>query len=291
MMDFEYFSPCSLEEALSLLDIRQGAKILAGGTDLIVQMKERRIRPAALIDVKKVPELNRLAWEEGDRLFIGAAVPLSRLIAYPPLRQRFPILLEACSLVGSMQLRNRGTVGGNICNAAPSADTAPPLLCLSAQAVVARLGGTRVVPMTDFFIGPGKTVLETNELLLGIEIPSSPVPSAGFYLRHIPRQEMDIAVAGVASFLLFGQGGDFCKEAKIALGAVAPTPVRAPRAEYILTRRALTDESIEEAAKQASEEPSPISDARGSAAYRKEIIRVLTKRTLKVAWETYLVQK
>jgi carbon-monoxide dehydrogenase medium subunit len=156
---------------------------------------------------------------------------------------------------------------------------------------VARLGRTRIVPLTDFFVGPGKTVLETNELLLGIEIPSSPVPSAGSYLRHIPRQEMDIAVAGVASFLLFGPGGNFCKEAKIALGAVAPTPVRAPRAESILVGRSLKEESIEEAAKQASGEALPISDVRGSATYRREIIRVLTKRTLKAAWEAYTAQK
>lgn len=291
MIDFDYFSPLSLEEALSLLESRQGAKVLAGGTDLIVQMKERRAHPLALIDVKKVPELNRLSLGEEGTLFIGAAVPLSRVIAYPPVKEGLPMLAEACSLVGSFQLRNRGTVGGNICNAAPSADTAPPLLCLSARAIVARSGGTRVIPLTDFFAGPGKTVLEGNELLVGIEIPSPPEPSAGSYLRHIPRQEMDIAVAGVASFLLFDEGGGFCREARIALGAVAPTPLRTPGAESALSGRPLSEESIDEAAREASEEACPISDIRGSAAYRKEIVRVLTRRTLKSAWETYLARK
>jgi carbon-monoxide dehydrogenase medium subunit len=290
MKDFEYFLPGSLEEALALLSGRRDAKILAGGTDLVVQMKDRRACPAVLIDVKKVPELNRLASVEDGSLFIGAAVPLNRVIAYPPVWERFHVLFEACSLVGSLQLRNRGTVGGNICNAAPSADTAPPLLCLSARAVVARLGGTRVVPVADFFVGPGKTVLDESELLVGIEVPRPPTPSAGSYLRHIPRQEMDIAVAGVASFLSFGQG-DTCREARIALGAVAPTPVRAPGVESLLEGRPLTEESIEEAAKEASREASPISDIRGSAAYRREIVGVLTKRALETAWERYRARK
>ncbi len=290
MRDFDYYAPRCLEEALSLRDSRQGAKVLAGGTDLIVQMKEGRVRPQVLIDVKGVEELNRLSFLEDGALFIGAAVPLSRIISYPPLRTAFPMLFEACSLVGSMQLRNRATMGGNICNGAPSADTAPPLLALCARAIVAGPGGSRPIPMAEFFVGPGKTLLEEKEILVGVEVPPPEAPCGGSYLRHIPRQEMDIAIAGVASLLLFDPE-DVCREARIALGAVAPTPMRSGRAESALSKRPLTEETIEEAAREASEEARPISDVRGSAAYRKEIVRVLTKRTIRTAWERHRIER
>lgn len=286
MRDFDYYSPRCLDEALSLLDSRQGAKLLAGGTDLIVQMKEGRVRPSAVIDVKEIPELNRLNLTEGGALFVGAAVPLARIVGSGQVREISPMLFEACSLVGSMQLRNRATMGGNICNAAPSADTAPPLLTLCARAIVAGAGGSRPVPMADFFIGPGKTVLGEKEILVGIEVPSPGGRCGDSYLRHIPRNEMDIAVVGVASFLSFERDG-VCREARIALGAVAPTPMRSARAESVLSGRPLTDETIEEAAYEASEDARPISDVRGSAPYRKEIVRVLTRRTIRVASERH----
>jgi len=289
MKGFEYYAPHSLEEALSLLDNwKEKAKVLAGGTDLIVQMKNGNARPAFIVDAKNIPELNRLELDDGKSLYIGAAVPLSKIITFPPVMERFGILYQACSIIGSMQLRNRGTVGGNICNAAPSADSAPPLLCLGAQAIVARLGGNRIVPLDSFFLGPGQTTLEPNELLVGIEVPvpAPPTHSSGCYLRHTPRQDMDIAVVGVASFLVISKQKNLCQEARIALGAVAPTPIRVPQAESILAGRVLTEEAIEEAAERAAEAARPISDMRGSAGYRKEIVKVLTRRTLKRAWET-----
>jgi carbon-monoxide dehydrogenase medium subunit len=286
MIAFEYYAPHSLEEALSLLDNRrEKAKVLAGGTDLIVQMKDGRARPAVIIDAKKIPELNRLEWDDSKSLYIGAAVPLSKIIAFPPVKERFDVLYQACSIIGSMQLRNRGTVGGNICNAAPSADTTPPLLCLEAKVIVGRSGGNRIVPLGSFFYGPGQTVLAPNELLVGIEVPAPPPHSSGCYLRHTPRQDMDIAVVGVSSLLVISKQKDWCQEARIALGAVAPTPIRVPQAESILAGKILTEEAIEEAAEQAAETARPISDMRGSAEYRKEIIKVLTKRTLKRTWE------
>jgi carbon-monoxide dehydrogenase medium subunit len=287
MIDFEYYAPHSLEEALSLLDNwKEKAKVLAGGTDLIVQMKNGNAHPVVIIDVKKIPKLNRLEWDEGKSLYIGAAVPLSKIVAFPPIMERFDILYQACAIIGSMQLRNRATVGGNICNGAPSADSAPPLLCLGAKAMVARLGGTRTIPLDSFFRGPGETALAPHELLLGMEIPAPPSLSSGCYLRHTPRQDMDIAVVGVASFLVISKQKDRCEQARIALGAVAPTPIRVPQAEAIVTGRALTDETIEEAAEQAAAVARPISDMRGSAEYRKEIVKVLTRKTLKKAWET-----
>ena len=290
MKGFEYYAPHSLEEALSLLDNRrEKVKVLAGGTDLIVQMKNGNARPAVIVDAKKIPELSRLEWREDGTLHIGAAVSLSKIISCPPVIEKFGILYQACSIIGSMQLRNRGTVGGNICNAAPSADSAPPLLCLGAKAIVARPGGNRMVPLDSFFHGPGQTALAPNELLVGIEVPTPPPRSSGCYLRHTPRQDMDIAVVGVASFLVISKQKHRCQEARIALGAVAPTPLRVPQAESILAGRVLTEEAIEEAAEKAAEAARPISDIRGSASYRKEIIKVLTRRTLKRAWETQSV--
>jgi carbon-monoxide dehydrogenase medium subunit len=288
MLSFEYYAPHSLEEALSLLDNRkEEAKVLAGGTDLIVQMKDGRVRPTVIIDAKKIPELNRLEWNNAKSLYIGAAVALNKIVAFPPVIERFGILYQACSFIGSMQLRNRGTAGGNICNAAPSADSAPPLLCLGAKAIVGQPGGNRILSLDSFFQGPGQTALAPNELLVGIEVPAPPSHSSGCYLRHTPRQDMDIAVVGVASFLIFDSQKNLCQEARIALGAVAPTPIRVPQAEAMLTGRVLTDEAIEEAAEKATEAARPISDIRGSAKYRKELVKVLTRRTLKRAWDAH----
>ena len=291
MIDFEYYAPLSLKEALSLLDNRKGeAKVLAGGTDIIVQMKDEYARPTVIIDVKNIPELNRLEWGEDETLHIGAAVPLSKIVVFPPVKERFGILYQACSLIGSVQIRNRGTVGGNICNAAPSADTPPPLLCLGAKAILAQPGETRVVPLESFFHGPGQTALALNELLVRIEIPGPPTHSAGCYLRITPGEEMDIGVVGIASFLVLAKSKNLCQEARIALGAVAPTPIRAPQAEAILAGRILTEAAIEEAAERAAESARPISDLRGSAEYRREMVKVLTRRTLKRTWEAYSIK-
>jgi carbon-monoxide dehydrogenase medium subunit len=286
MRNFEYYSPPVLKEALALLD-RYGdqARALAGGTDLIVQMKSGKVRPAAVIDVKNLAELKRLEWKDRETLFIGASVPLSKVAAWPELKARFGLLYDACSMMGSFQLRNRGTVGGNVCNAAPSADSIPPLLCLGARVVIASSKGTRTVPLEGFFLGPGKTVLASDELLLGIEVPAPPAGSAGAYLRHTPRVDMDIAVVGAAAFLVLEEKGSLCKEARIALGAVAPAPIRVPAAEAVLKGRAVTGQTIAEASAKAAETAKPITDVRGSAEYRQELVKVLTTRALKKAWD------
>jgi len=252
----------------------------------MVQMKDGYIQPPIIVDAKNVPELNRLEWDEGKTIHIGATVPLSKIIAFPPVMERLGILHQACSLIGSVQIRNRGTMGGNVCNAAPSADTLPPLLCLGARAVVAKLGGTRSVPLENLFLGPGQTALASNELLVEIEIPVPPNLSMGCYLRHTPREEMDIGIVGVASFLVLAPQGNRCQEARIALGAVAPTPIRVPRAEALLSGKTLNEEITNEAAELAAEAACPISDLRGSEEYRREIVKVLARRTLKRASET-----
>jgi CO/xanthine dehydrogenase FAD-binding subunit len=287
MMNFEYFAPRTLEKALTLLTKYAGdARIMAGGTDLIVQMKEGRVKPAVLIDAKHIRELNRLECDENNTLHIGAAATLDKIVAFPPIEQRFAMLRQACSLIGSVQVRNKGSLGGNVCNAAPSADSVPALLCLEARALVAGDGTRRTVPLDKFFFGPGRTVLESNELLVEIEIPSQVGLSSGCYQRHTPREEMDIAVVGVASLLSWSPENDACREARIALGAVAPTPLIAKHAQTLLVNRPLSEEIIEAAAEMASTEAVPISDQRGSAEYRRELVKVLTRRTLRKAWHT-----
>lgn len=278
---FEYQAPISLKESLSLLDGRKGPHaILAGGTDLIVQMKHGLTCPDLIVDVKRIPELNRLEWSEGNGLNIGAAVPLGKLVTYAPLKDRFGMLTEACSMIGSTQIRNRATLGGNVCTAAPSADCPPALLCLDAKAAVASLQGTRMIPLEDFFLGPGETAMEKGEVLMEIQIPAPPAFSAGCYFRHTSRAEMDIAVAGVASFLVLEPEGKILQDARIALAAVAPTPIRAPQAEAVLIGKAPTQELIREAAERAGAAANAITDIRASIEYRVALVKVLTMRTL-----------
>jgi CO/xanthine dehydrogenase FAD-binding subunit len=286
MKKFEYKAPATLRDALELMERHQGGlSVLAGGTDLIVRMKNGQSHPLVVMDVKKLPELNRLEWEEGEGIHIGAAVPLSKLAVFPTLVEKFGIFAQACAMIGSVQIRNRATMGGNVCNATPSADTPPPLLCLGAKAVVANLRNTRTIPLEEFFSGPGETALHPDELLVEIVIPTPPLSSSGCYLRHTPRAEMDIAVVGVGAFLVPSRPGDSVQEARIALGAVAPTPVRAPQAEAVLKGRHPTKALIEEAAGKAVEAIKPISDLRGSADYRTHLAKVLTQRALTRACE------
>jgi carbon-monoxide dehydrogenase medium subunit len=291
MKDFAYFRPNTLQEAFSLLDDKKSkSKVLAGGTDLIAQMRAGSLQPDFIIDVKKIPELNRLELSADKTLHIGAAVPLSKICALPPVIQKFAILHQGCSVIGSTRIRNRATMGGNICNAAPSADSVPALLCLGTKASIASSAGTRVIPLNSFFRGPGKTALAYNELLVEIEIPAPPAHSAGYYLRHTPREEMDIAVVGVAVFLIFAPRSKVCQEARIALGAVAPTPIRVPQAEALLAGKKPGEADIEKVAEKVAEAASPISDIRSSAEYRRELLKVLTRRTIKGACETLGIQ-
>ena len=276
---FEYAAPQNLQEAVALLSEANGeARALAGGTDLIAQMKENRRSPSLVVDVKKIPELNVLSYTTGLR--IGAAVSCTQIAGFEPVRVHYPALAEACALVGSYQIQNRAALGGNFCNAAPSADAVPPALSYGATLVIEGPGGRRALPAEDFFVGPGQTVLEKGEVLVEIVLPPPPPHSGAAYLRFIPREEMDIAVAGVGSFVQLNPDDHTCEQARISLAAVAPTPVRAKEAEAFLAGRHLDDTTIAHAGELASQAASPISDVRGSAAYRIELIKVLTRRTL-----------
>jgi len=279
--EFEYAAPRTVKEAVALLARANGdARCLAGGTDLIAQMKEGRRSPSLIVDVKRIPDLMRLEYADRRGLRLGAGVSCSAIYEHPVVREKYPIIVDACSLVGSLQIQNRASVGGNLCNAAPSADTAPAFLALNATAVVVGPLGRRQIPLTEFFVGPGKTVLGPGELLVDVIVPPPPARSAGNYLRFIPRNEMDIAVAGVGSVVVLGAKG-VCRDARIALASVAPVPMRAHGAEERLRGRPLDAEAIREAGALAAAECKPISDVRGSADYRRHLVNVLTQRTLR----------
>jgi carbon-monoxide dehydrogenase medium subunit len=281
---FELATPDSVDACLAVLAKRGAdAKLLAGGTDLLPQLKNHLLKPAYVVDLTGVADLRVLEGDAKRGFRIGANVSARQLEVHPGLRAAYPGLSESGALVGSIQVRNLATLGGNVCNAAPSADMAPPLVALEAEAVIAGPKGRRRVPMADFFTGVRKTVLGADELLIEFAVPALPGRSGGSYIRHTPRRELDIAVVGVASEIALNNG--VCGKVRICLAAVAPTPVRATAAEQALEGQALTPQAIERAAELAVQAARPIDDQRGSAEFRRHLVRVLTRRTLTVALE------
>ena len=281
MRRFDLALPESVDDCVKTLAGRPaGAKLLAGGTDLLPQMKNGLLKPAWVVDLSRVAELQKLA-VEGGALHIGAAVTARTLELDKRVTGRYASIAEGGALLGSVQVRNLATVGGNLCNAAPSADMAPPLIALDAVAVIAGPKGRRRVPLAEFFTGARRTVLGADEVLVELVVPDPGARSGGQYLRHTPRRELDIAVVGVASQLTLADGK--CAKARIALAAVAPTPVRATTAEQALQGQALTPELIERAAGLAVDAAHPIADQRGSIEFRRHLVRVLTRRTLTTA--------
>jgi CO/xanthine dehydrogenase FAD-binding subunit len=279
---FDLVMPKSVEECVrTLADRGPDAKLVAGGTDLLPQLKNAMLRAGCVVDLSGVGQLRQLARAAGAGLRIGAAVTARTLERDPGVRAAYPAIAESGALVGSVQIRNLATLGGNLCNAAPSADMAPPLLALDAEAVIAGPRGTRRAPLASFFVGVRRTVLAPDELLVEIVVPAHGPRSGGNYRRHTPRRELDIAVVGVASQLTLSNG--VCAKARVALAAVAPTPVRATAAEQALEGRPVTPELIERAAALAVEAARPISDQRGSADFRRHLVQVLTRRTLTTA--------
>lgn len=281
MRRFEIALPASLDDCLrAVAEHAPDARVVAGGTDLLPQMKIGQVRPARVIDLSGVAVLRGLERVDGS-VRIGSTVTARTLELSPLVRSTLPALAESAALVGSVQVRNLATVGGNLCNAAPSADMAPPLLALDAEAVVAGPAGERRVPLVSFFTGVRRTVLKPDELLVALVVPAPGPRSGSAYLRHTPRRELDIAVVGVASQLTLSDG--VCAKARIALAAVAPVPLRATAAEQALEGQPVTPERIARAAELAVEAARPISDQRGSADFRRHLVRVLTRRTLTTA--------
>jgi len=279
---FELVLPESVDDCVRALGQHgSDAKLLAGGTDLLPQLKNHLLKPARVIDLSGVASLRALEPANGRGLRVGAAVTARTLELDATVRSRYLSLAESGALVGSVQVRNLATLGGNLCNAAPSADMAPPLLALDAEAVIAGPKGERRVPIAAFFTGVRRTVLAPDELLVELVVPVPGPHSGGNYLRHTPRRELDIAVVGVASQLTLANG--VCAKARIALAAVAPVPLRATAAEQSLEGQPVTPERIARAAELAVDVARPISDQRGSAEFRRHLVRVLTRRTLTTA--------
>jgi carbon-monoxide dehydrogenase medium subunit len=278
MKAFEYFAPRSLAEAVEVLARYDGeARTVAGGTDLLLKMKAGRLSPRAIVNIKRVPELRGLTFNS--HLTLGALTTLEEIKQSSIIRERYPALSDAAATMASVQIRNLATVGGNMCNAAPSADLAPILIALNAAARLAGIKGERRIPLEDFFTGPGATVLAPGELLVSLEVPPPAGPSV--YLKHSPREHMDIAVVGIGLALRgYNPLSQACAEPRVVLGAVAPVPLRARRAEAELTGGPLAAERIDRAAKIAAEEAKPIDDVRGSAWYRRRMVAVLTRRGL-----------
>jgi len=279
---FELILPGSVDECVKAL--AQGgseSKLLAGGTDLLPQLKNGLLKPARVIDLSGVARLRSIEAGNGRGIKIGSAVTARTLELDRAVRASYLSLAESGALVGSVQVRNLATLGGNICNAAPSADMAPPLLALDAEAVITGPKGERRVPIATFFTGVRRTVLAPDEILVELVLPNPGAHSGGNYLRHTPRRELDIAVVGVASQLTLANG--VCTKARIALAAVAPVPLRATAAEQSLEGQAVTPDRIKRAADLAVEAARPINDQRGSADFRRHLVRVLTRRTLTTA--------
>lgn len=286
MKSFAYHSPKSLTEALDLLTAeRAPARLLAGGTDLLVQMRRGLHQCDHIIDVKGIPELNHLSYSSSEGLVVGAAVCCSALCELKEVKHHYPALFDAASLIGGSAIQGRATLGGNLCNAAPSADTIPAMIVLNASCTIGGTSGRRTLAVEEFCTGPGETVLDGSEILLSIHLPPPQPGSGGSYMRFIPRSEMDIAVAGVGAWVkLDGKtNGESIAEARIALGGVAPKPLFAREASEALSGKAPNEESFEKAAGIAQAATGPISDVRGTEAQRRHLVGVLVKRTLREA--------
>jgi carbon-monoxide dehydrogenase medium subunit len=278
---FEYLQPRSLTRALSLLAEHGGsARVMAGGTDLIPQLKKREIRaPGYVIDLKRIKGLDSLTCTAKEGLEIGALTTIAAIENSSRVRADFYPLYQAAASMASPQVRNRGTFAGNICSAVPSADSAPALLALDGWVRLASTRGERRVALDLFFEGPRKTVVAEDELLVGIVVPEMARGSRGTYLKLSPRHSMDLATVGVAAVATCENG--VCGDIRIALGAVAPTPVRAPIAEAMLRGRKITPGLIDEAANNAVSQCDPIDDHRASREYRCDMIYAMTRRALR----------
>lgn len=278
---FDFATPASVAEAVGLLTAHPGARLLAGGTDLLVQLRAGRKETDLVVDLKRIPELNALEYDTVRGLTIGAAVPCYRIYRDSTVARAYPALVELASLIGGTQIQGRASLGGNLCNAAPSADSIPLLIALGATCRISGPGGAREIAVEDFCTAPGRNVLQPGELLVALHLPPPAPHSGARYLRFIPRNEMDIAVAGVGVEVVLDNGK--FRSARVALAAVAPTPLFVREAGDALAGQPVNDTSIARAADIARASVKPITDMRGTADYRRHICGVLTRRALEAA--------
>jgi len=284
-MGYAYVAPRSIDEAVALLKEYAGqgrrAQVMAGGTDLLVQMRSVDRAPRTIVDIKQIAETNRLEIGASET-FIGAAIPSALLNENADLKAMFPGLLEAADLIGSTQIQGRASIGGNLCNASPAGDTIPAMIVNSGVCVIAGPKGSRELKVEDFVTGVGTNALADDEILIGLKFPNPGPRSADAYLRFIPRTEMDIAVAGAGVSLTLDDSGT-CTAARVAIGAVAPTARLVPAAAAALIGTKVDDAAMAAAAAACSEASSPITDKRGTVEYRRKVVGVLCKRAAAIA--------
>ncbi|MFO0947755.1 MAG: xanthine dehydrogenase family protein subunit M [Planctomycetota bacterium] len=282
MNDFEYQAPKTVEDAVTLLAGAAGrAKLLAGGTDILVQLREGLRQADLVVDIKKIPEVMQLDLTPGKGLIVGAAVPCYRIHGDAKIASSYAGLADATHIIGAWQIQSRASLGGNLCNASPAADSIPAMIAYGAKCNVAGpKGARRTIPVEAFCTGPGKNCLAPGEMLVSIEFPAQKAHSGAQYQRFIPRNEMDIAVVGVGSWVQLDPSGKTIAAARIGVGAVAPTPLYAEEASQWLVGKPATTESFEQAGNLARKIAKPISDMRGTAEYRVHLVGVLVKRTL-----------
>jgi len=284
VVDLRYESPETIEAAVALLAAEgHMARVFAGGTDLLVQMNEELVEPALLVDIKKIYETRQITIDP-DQVRIGAAVTGAELGENEKLKAMWPGVVEAVELIGSAQVQGRATIGGNLCNASPAADSVPALIAAAAKVVIAGPDGTREVPVREFLTGPGQTSLGPGEFVTSITLPTPPERTGDAYLRFIPRTEMDIAVVGAGLSVVLNPDGT-CAAARLALGAVAPTARVVEAASEIMVGNRLDESVLEDLSGAASETCSPIDDKRGTIEFRKKVAGVLACRVAKIAWK------
>ncbi len=286
MEAFDFVAAKSIDEAVSILNEHgDRARIIAGGTDILVMMRAGRRLADVVIDVKDIPELSNMSYSAGGGLNLGAAVPCYRIYQDAAISGAYPGLIDSATLIGGIQIQGRATIGGNLCNAAPSGDSIPAVIALGGVLNIAGPGGTRQMAAEDFCTAPGQNALQKGEMLVSVDFPA---PAANFganYQRFIPRNEMDIAVAGVGSSVVLDGSGQNFVSGRVALASVAPTPVFSKAAGDSLAGKAVNDETIRAASELAMADAKPITDMRGTIRQRIHLIGVLTRRTLNIAVE------
>lgn len=286
MEPFDFVTPSSIDEAVKILASNgDNARMIAGGTDILVQMRSGRRTPSVVVDVKGIPELNSMSYDASKGLTLGAAVPCYEVYQNKTIAAAYPGLIDCASLIGGIQIQGRASVGGNVCNAAPSGDTIPAVIVLGGICNIAGPNGTRELPSEEFCTAPGQNALQNGELLVSISFPAPQAHSGAEYQRFIPRNEMDIAVAGVGTSVVLDASGQNFVSARIALASVAPTPVFAKEAGDSLAGKAVSEEAIQQASELAMAAAVPINDMRGTIRQRTHLIGVLTRRTLNNAIE------
>ncbi len=286
MHAFDYVAPQTVAEAVAVLSENGSeARMLAGGSDIIAQLKEGRRRVKVLVDVKKIPEANELSFDPEEGLTIGAGVSCCDVYENEHVASNYPALADSTELIGSIQIQGRATIGGNLCNASPAADTIPTLIVLGATAKTAGPDGEREVAVEDFCTAPGQTVMQDGEFLVSVHFPAPAANSGAYFLRFIPRNEMDIAVVNAAASVTLNAEKNAFASARIAVGAVAPVPLYLPEAGEALAGNEVSDETIEKAAEIARQSARPITDMRGTIEQRIHLAGVLTRRAVRGAVE------